>query len=203
MYLQHLFEGYVIGFSVGTTIGVSGLLALQNMMTGQISVGLASVFATACADMTCGALVFFGLQTVESFLITYKTNLSILAGVLLCLMGFKKLFSKVDLVSIHTASGHLWAAFGSIYFLSLIDPVSILDFMTLCLGLTVDFSIVHSIYLFIIGIFLGSLSWWLLVYSLVLVLKRGLSVSLFQMVQYLVGICLLFFGLWTLLKNII
>ena len=201
MDLQHLFEGYVIGFSVGTTIGVSGLLALQNMMTGQISIGLASVLATALADMTCGSIVFFGLQTVETFLVTYKTVLSVMAGILLCAMGLKKLFSKIDFVSVHSASGHVWAAFGSVYFLSLIDPVSIIDFMTLCLGLTVDFSAVHTIYQFIAGIFLGSLSWWLFVYLLVLLLKRGLSVQLFQYIQYLVGSGILALGIWTILKN--
>jgi threonine/homoserine/homoserine lactone efflux protein len=198
MNLQQFIEGYVIGFSVGTTIGISGILCIQNMMTGQISLGLASVLGTALADMSCGALVLFGLKSIELFLIQYKTMLGIFAGLLLSFLGLRKLFGKVEMAVHHSPSGHIFAAFGSVYFLSCIDPVSILDFMTLCLGLAIDFSEVSKVYQFILGIFFGSLSWWLLVYALVLFLKKSITAKLFQIMQYLLGSGILFLGLWTL-----
>lgn len=172
MNVEHLVEGIILGFSIGTTIGISGILCLQNMMTGRISLGLASVFAAALADMTCGAIALFGIQFLESFLMAYKKGLSIAAGILLCFLGIKRLFEKIDLVSECEPSHHLLAAFGSVYFLGMIDPVSILDFLALSVGLVIDFSVMYNIVQFILGIFLGSLVWWSSLFLLIFILKK-------------------------------
>lgn len=198
MDLQHLLEGYILGFSVATTVGVSGVLCLQNMMTGQLSLGIASVFATAFADMSCGAIVALGLDFLHPFLAAYKSHLILFVGIFLCFMGIKKIFEKTEFVPIHKTSPHVLAAFGSVYFLSIVDPVSIADFATLLLGLSLDFSLVHKVFQFLIGLFLGSLSWWLFIFGLVVFLEKGLSVWAFKIMQYLIGSIILGLGIWTL-----
>ena len=126
---SYVVQGYILGFSVATTIGVSGVLCLQNMMTGRVSVALSSVFAAALADMICAMLVIFGLQSAQEFLLAYKTTLSIVAGLFLCGLGLHKVMSPVVLHSGHKQSGSALVAFFSIFFLAIIDPVSVLDFI--------------------------------------------------------------------------
>lgn len=198
MNLQHFIEGYVIGFSVGTTIGVSGILCLQNMMTGQISLGLSSVLAAALADMTCGTLALFGLGFLQEYLLPYKVGLTIGIGLVLCFMGITRIFGKIDFNVQHIASTHIFAALSRVYFLGLIDPVSVLDFLALSFSLTLDFSIKQNMYQFIGGIFLGSLTWWSAILLLIFLLKKGLSVDIFNSIQRLVGAGVLFLGIWTL-----
>ncbi len=203
MNIQQFLQGCIIGFSVGTTIGVSGMLCLQNMMTRQISLGIASVFAIALADMSCAALLVFGLSFIQSFLTEYTTILGIIAGILLIILGLKRLMSKIKLSSQHEPSSHIYAAFASVYFLSMIDPVTILDFMTLYLGLTINFSKISQEVEFVLGVFLGSLSWWFLVYGLVVFLEKEVTTSLFQKIQYVIGAGIFLLGLWTLGSNLI
>ncbi|MBI2344466.1 hypothetical protein HYV10_00135 [Candidatus Dependentiae bacterium] len=200
MDLQHLLEGYIIGFSVGTTIGISGVLCLQNMMVGRVSLGLTSVIAAALSDLSCGILALYGMQFIEIFLIKYQKGLNVVAGLLLCFLGLKRLFEKTIFIPGYQPSKNLLVAFFSIYFLGMIDPVSVLDFLALAMGLVIDFSITYNIVQFIVGIFLGSLSWWMSVYFLALFLKKGISVELFQIIQYLIGTGILGLGFWTLLK---
>lgn len=200
--LEHLLEGFFLGFSVGTTIGMSGILCLQNMMSGRFSLGLGSVFAAALADMTCGVLALFGMQFLETFLFKYQKGLTIAAGVLLCFLGVKKLFERIALVSTHQPSGNLLAALGSVYFLGMLDPVSVLDFVALSVGLVVDFSVTYHVLQFILGIFLGSLSWWGSLFAVIFILKKGISVKFFEYMQYLIGTGIFCLGLWTL-KNAI
>ncbi len=201
MEIQYLLEGYLIGFSVGTTIGVSGILCLQNMMTGQKPLGIFSVFAAALADMTCGILAIFGLNFLQAYLVPYKIGLSIGIGLLLCFIGIKRIFEKIDFNIHHMPSVDVVAALGKVYFLGLIDPVSILDFLAISFSLTLDFSIRHKAYQFILGIFLGSFSWWAIVLLLVLILKKGISVDMFNVVQKLVGAIILFLGIRTLISH--
>ena len=167
MDLHHFFEGYFVGISVGTTIGISGILCLQNMMTGQLSLGFASVFAAALSDMTCAIIALFGLEFLQIFLMPYKKGLSLAVGIVLCLIGIKRIFEKINFEMQLTTSAHIFAAFGKVFFLGLVDPVSVLDFLALSLGLTLDFSMIHALYQFVIGIFLGSFTWWLSILAFV------------------------------------
>jgi len=198
MHLEHFLEGYILGISVGTSIGISGILCLQNMMTGRASLGLVSVFAAALADMSCSILALFGMQFLENFFMSYQRGLSITAGILLCLLGLNKLFGRISFVPTHQPSHRLLAAFGSIYFLGIIDPVSVLDFVALSLGLVLDFSVTYNVIQFIVGIFLGSFSWWITLFLIIFMFKKGIPVTYFEYIQYVIGTIILSIGLWTL-----
>ncbi len=197
-HIQQFLEGAFLGFSVGTTIGISGILCLQNMMTGRFAIGIASVFAAALADMTCSVLALLGMQFLENFLIKYQKGLGVTAGVLLCFVGIKKLFEKVDLVPTYSSSSSLLAAFGTIYFLGMMDPVSIVDFVALSVGLVLDFSRTYHVAQFVLGVFIGSFSWWLSLFVVISFFKKGISPKFFEYIQYFLGSAILFLGLWTI-----
>ncbi len=199
---SYLIQGYILGFSVATTIGISGVLCLQNMMTGRISVALSSVLAVSLADMACAMLVVFGLQSGQEILIAYKTIFTILTGIFLCGLGLHKMMSKLVLHSGHKESGNALIAFGTIFFLAMVDPVSILDFMALCMGLTLDFSVLKNAFEFVLGLFLGSLTWWLGLCSLILFFRTSLSAMVFQRIQQIAGVGIFAFGVWTLKDGI-
>ena len=198
MEFSYVIQGYIIGFSVATTIGISGVLALQNMMTGRILVGLASAIAACLADAICAILVVFGLQAGQDVLLSYKTTLAVIAGVFLCGLGLRKIFGTVVLHSGHKQSGDVATAFGSVFFLALVDPVSIIDFMALCMGLTLDFSVVKHAIGFVLGLLAGSASWWLSICSLLFCFRQSLSVTTLQRIQQIVGTGIFGFGIWTL-----
>jgi arginine exporter protein ArgO len=203
MNIDQFLEGCFLGFSVGTTIGVSGILCLQNMMTGRLSLALVSVVAAACADMSCGLLALFGMQFIENFLAMYQKGLTVAAGVLLCFLGIKKLFEKVVFIADYPSSKGLLAGFSSIYFLGMIDPVSALDFIALSVGLALDFSTRYNTLQFILGIFIGSFSWWMSLFILISFLKKGIPVQFFEYIQYFVGAFIFGIGLWTLWSALI
>ncbi|HSW77141.1 MAG TPA: hypothetical protein VLG50_08850, partial [Candidatus Saccharimonadales bacterium] len=68
-----LLQGFIIGFTVATSIGISGALCLQNMMTGRIGVGIASALGAASADAIYAIVMIFGLQAGQSFLNDHAT----------------------------------------------------------------------------------------------------------------------------------
>lgn len=194
----YLLQGYILGISVAATIGVSGVLVLQNMMTGQLSIGMASTFAAALADTTCGAIVVFGLQAVQSVIVAYKSVLTVVTGLFLCALGLGKLFEKIVISHDYASSTHVLSAFGAVYFLAIVDPVSIMDFTALCMGLTFDFSVLKNVYQFILGLFLGSATWWGVLCCLIMFLRHRFSVQTLQRIQHVVGAGIFALGLWTI-----
>ncbi|MBP9765224.1 hypothetical protein KBD08_02715 [Candidatus Babeliales bacterium] len=191
-------QGYVLGFSVATTIGVSGVLCLQNMMSGKRSIGLISAFAAALADMTCGSLVVFGIQSMQDLIMHYAFALKGVAGFVLVALGLTRLFgSKVFAVE-HGQSRTVALAFVSVYFLAVLDPVSIADFVALSLGLTLEFNVVFQSFLFLMGMFLGSATWWFSLAFIIMYLQKSFSVHVLVWIQRLVGLGILALGIWTL-----
>ncbi len=198
MDMSYAAQGYVLGFSVATTIGVSGVLCLQNIMTGRVSVALASVFAAAFADACCALLVVFGLQAGQQFLLQYQSILSIMTGLFLCGLGIRKIFESVQFDPLHKENTKILHAFLSVFFLAVVDPVSILDFMALCMGLTLDFSVTRHAVQFVLGLFAGSLTWWGLLCVVLLCFRQAIPVFVFQRLQQVVGVFIFGFGIWIL-----
>jgi len=196
--IAYFLQGYVFGFSVATTIGISGVLTLQNMMTGRFIVGFASALASASGDMLCGLFVVFGLQTVQSVVMAYRSLATTIAGLFLCFLGIQKLFSKVVLDVHQSENRQFIRAFLSVLFLSLLDPVSILDFMAICLALTLDFSIVNDCIYFTVGLFLGSATWWFSLFVIILYFRNKISVELLQKIQQIIGAGIFGLGIWTI-----
>lgn len=200
MGVAYFTQGMILGLSVASTIGVSGVLCLQNMMSGNTRIALASALASALADMTCGIIVVFGMKALQSTLIFYGWYLQAFVGLFLCGLGLRKIFAKVVMTVHHEPSPHTLAAFGSIYFLSIVDPVSMVDFLALCLGLTLEFSVVYHAIRFIVGLFVGSAAWWLSLCFLSVVLRSRISAVALQYVQQIIGALIFGFGLVTISK---
>lgn len=197
MQYSYLIQGYILGITVASTIGVSGVLCLQNMMTGRISIALSSALAASLADMACAMLVVFGLQSGQNILIAYKTVFHVVTGIFLCGLGLSKLLSKVVLHAEHKESRSVFIAFWAVFFLSVVDPVSILDFMALCMGLTLEFLVIRHAAVFVLGLLAGSATWWFGLCGLLLYFRANISVTLFERVQQMVGVGIILFGLWT------
>lgn len=198
MDMSYFVQGYFLGFSVATTIGVSGVLCLQNMMTGRVSVALASTLAAAMADATCAMLVVFGLQAGQDFLLAHKSIITMITGLFLCGLGIHKILDTVQFDPLRKESTQVLYAFFSVFFLATIDPVSILDFMALCMGLTLDFSVTRHAVQFVLGLFTGSLTWWSLLCVILLYFRQSIPLHIFQKIQQVVGIGIFGFGVWTL-----
>lgn len=195
---SYFIQGYILGISVASTIGISGILCLQNMMTGRISMGISSALAASLADMSCAMLVVFGLRSGQAIFLAYKTLFHVVTGIFLCCLGVSKLMSKMVWHSGHRESGGVLVAFFSVFFLSVVDPISILDFIGLCMGLTLDFSIVRNAATFVLGLFVGSATWWLGLCAMLLYFRANISVVAFERIQQCVGVGIILFGFWTL-----
>ena len=200
MSFSFLLQGIAVGFSIAAPVGAIGLLCIQNTLTGGIRLGLASGLGAATADMMYGILVAVGMRTLSTFLLTYQTILRLGGGLFLCYLGIKKFFAKPAMQAAQISKGSIVKTYIVTFFLTLTNPATILDFMALFTGLSIDVSGYSQALHFVFGVFLGSAAWWLLLCFSVNLFRKKVSVQLLQWINYIAGIAILSFGIWALTK---
>ena len=203
MTFSFLLQGIAVGFSIAAPVGAIGLLCIQNTLTGGISLGLASGLGAATADMMYGILVALGMRTLSTCLLAYRTALTLLGGLFLCYLGIKKFFTKPAIKAAHISKGTVLKTYIVTFFLTLTNPATILDFMALFTGLSINVSDYAQALSFVAGVFLGSAMWWLLLCFSVSLCAKRISTQVLQWINYIAGAAILTFGLWALNKLLV
>lgn len=199
--MYFIFKGIAVGFSIAAPVGAIGFLCIQRTLKYGISFGLASGLGAATADMMYGILVALGLKSCQEILLSYKTPLTIFGGLFLCFLGVKKFFSKPSSFSDSKSfKGGLVNAYIATFFLTLTNPATILDFIALFTGLSVNVCGYLESLSFVGGVFIGSALWWLLLCFSVGLFRKKVSAEMLKYINYIAGIIIFSFGLYAIAK---
>jgi threonine/homoserine/homoserine lactone efflux protein len=199
MALNFLFKGVIIGFSIAAPVGPIGVLCIRRSLAEGRQIGLATGLGAATADAAYGAVASFGLTVISSFLVGHRLWLNFLGGLFLCYLGLRTFMSKPSEQAAEVRGGGLFSAFLSTLFLTLTNPMTILSFVAVFagfgLGASPDF---FSASAMVLGVFVGSALWWLLLSSGVALFRSRVSTGWMQAVNRLSGGVILAFGLYSL-----
>lgn len=199
--LQFLLQGLLIGFTIAAPVGPIGILCIRRTLTEGRLAGFVSGLGAATADAIYGACAGFGLVTITRTLLHHQFWLRIIGGIFLGYFGIKAMMATVnDMTMIPTQRINLPGAFFSTLLITLTSPITILVYAAVFAGLGlghVDNSLISAAAL-VVGVYLGSTFWWLLLSSLVSLLHARLSVVSLYWVNRSAGIILIIFGLLAL-----
>jgi threonine/homoserine/homoserine lactone efflux protein len=159
--------------------------------------GFLSGLGAATADALYGCVAGFGLTVISGFLVDQRFWIQLIGGIFLLTLGIKTL-RTVPAERAAAASGTgLAASYASTLLLTLTNPMTILSFAGIFAALGVadtggDFS---AAALLVLGVFVGSAAWWLLLSGGVGLLREKLSSGVLRWTNRLSGAILLAFGL--------
>ncbi|HEY7909048.1 MAG TPA: LysE family transporter [Thermomicrobiales bacterium] len=167
MDLRFLIRGMIFGLSVAAPVGPMGVLCIRRTLADGRIAGLVTGLGTATADACYGAVAAFGLTFVSSFLVNQQFWLRLIGGAFLCYLGATTFLSRpAERPAIVRASG-LRSAYFTTFALTLTNPLTILTFAAIFAG--IGAGEMHGAYgsaaLLVLGVFLGSALWWLLLSS--------------------------------------
>jgi len=200
MTLAFFLKGIVVGFSLAAPVGPIGLLCIRRSLAEGRLVGLATGLGAATADATYAAIAGFGLTAVSAFLVTQKIWLGVIGGAFLCVMGTRTFLAPpADHAARLRGDGSLLSAYGSTFFLTLTNPMTILAFIPLFaglgLGLSGDYASPAAT---VAGVFGGSALWWLLLSGGVSLLRAHIK-GWMRLVNHVSGAIIIAFGLYAIL----
>jgi len=202
MDLTLLLKGLVIGLSIAAPVGPIGVLCIRRTLAeGRLS-GIVSGLGAATADAFYGSVAVLGLTFISNILIDQQVWIRIIGGLFLCYLGLKTFCATPTRAAAPSRRDGLAYAYSSTLFLTLTNPMTLLSFTAIIagLGLAITTGDAGSAASLVLGIFVGSALWWLILSGSVGVLRVKLNPRRLQWVNRTSGAIITGFGLAALLS---
>jgi threonine/homoserine/homoserine lactone efflux protein len=203
-----LLRGFVLGFTIAAAVGPISLLCIRRTLAEGRVVGFVSGLGVATADATYGAIAAFGLTAITDLLVDGRRVLGVVGGLFLLWLAWRTFGSVPEGVGSASAGpGHerttngrarrrgLPGAYLSTLGLTLTNPMTILSFAALFVGLGVTGGDTPSAALLTAGVFLGSAAWWVVLVAFVGAVRTRIAPTGLRRVNMVSGLLIGAFGL--------
>jgi len=190
-------KGVIVGLSIAVPVGPIGILCIRRTLTQGRIIGFLSGLGAATADAFYGAIAGFGLTFLSNLLVGQQTGLRLIGGGLLCIIGVKTFLSKPAEQGNSVERNTHWRAYLSTLILTLTNPMTILFFAAVFAGLVVGSGGDHyfSAGILVLGVFIGSASWWLILSGFTGLLRGMFNANRMRWLNRISGSIIIGFGL--------
>ena len=196
MELNYLLKGIMIGLAIAAPVGPIGILCIQRTLRYGRKVGLFSGLGAATADGCYGLAAGLGLTFLANFLVKYNGVLSFIGGLFLCYLGVAIFRSQPAEAASGIESKGAINAYLTTLFLTITNPMTILSFAGILAGVGITEKVDSMVLLiFVLGVFCGSALWWLLLSTIVSLVRDKLSLQGLKWVNRFSGVLILYLGL--------
>lgn len=191
-----LLRGLVLGFSIAAPVGPIGVLVIRRSLAEGRLVGFVSGLGAATADFCYGAIAAFGLTAVAGLMVSQQTWLRLVGGMFLLYLGVRTFLAQPAEQAAEASGRGLLGAYGSTLFLTLTNPATILSFAVIFAGLGLagfEGGALATLAL-VVGVFVGSAAWWLLLSGGVSLFRTRLTPAGLRWVNRIAGGVIIAFG---------
>ncbi|KQS16101.1 hypothetical protein ASF99_11910 [Exiguobacterium sp. Leaf187] len=190
--------GFGIGFALAAPVGPIGLLCMQRTLRhGRIS-GIVSGLGAATADFTYGLLALSGFSLVQS-LLTQASWMQLIGSLFLCYIGWS-MFQASSTASISDTVSSRLSNYLSVLPLTFLNPMTITLFLALFARFKLTMTNGQDAFLFLIGIFLGSATWWVILANITHLLKHQLATPTLRIIQWTSASLIIGFGAFGIIQ---
>jgi threonine/homoserine/homoserine lactone efflux protein len=204
MDLTFLARGIGLGFAIAAAVGPISLLTIRRTIGHGQAYGLASGVGVALADATYAGVAAFGLTALTSLLVGGRALLGVIGGGFLVLLGIRTIAARPSTAAAETTERPgLAPAFASIFGLTLTNPMTILSFAGVFAAAGLTGRAGAEAGLLTIGVFLGSLLWWVLLTGVVARLRSRVTVQALTRINWLSGCLLVVFGVAAVVTSLL
>lgn len=202
MEIRLFFKGLIIGLSIAAPVGPIGVLCIQRTLAKGAIHGLISGLGAATADAIYGFIAAFGLTFISNVLVEQQFWFRLIGGGFLCYLGIKAFLSKPSRRAASENSVNHIGAYGTTFFLTLTNPMTILSFAAIFAGFGMISPSAHyvSASLLVIGVFIGSGVWWCFLSGFTGMFRGKFNHQKLSWVSKISGIIITTFGLLALIS---
>jgi len=199
MDITFLFKGLLLGFCVAAPVGPVALHCIRvTLHYGRLS-GFAAGLGVATADSIYATLSALSMTYVSAFLTKDRIWIHIFGGVFLIVFAtiifFSKQKEKKEVIT-HTT---LLSDYVSTLIFTLANPLTIIAFVAIFAALSIS-QYEGSIALLILGVFLGSTLWWLILVEGLTYFRSSFNKKTLKMINRIAGIFFYAFAIGALVS---
>jgi threonine/homoserine/homoserine lactone efflux protein len=164
MLLVFFVKGILVGIVIAVPVGPVGVMCIRRTVLEGKLAGFVSGLGAATADAVFGIVAGFGLTVVSDWLLGYQQWLRTAGACLLLAVGGHSLLARrpPKLSSAPKPESLSWY-YVSTFALTLTNPITILAFLAIfaAVGLTGAGATLGRAAILVLGVWVGSLLWWL------------------------------------------
>lgn len=195
MELIFFIKGIFIGFAMAVPVGPIGIMCIRKTLTAGRLRGLIIGLGAATADSFYGCVAAFSLTAISDTLESQRIWIRLVGGLLLLFLGIKTFRARPRDPKRQVTNSGMLRSYLTTLFLTLTNPLTIFAFIAVfaALGLGKGLSY-FSASVLVIGVFIGSCLWFLLLSSGVTLFKDKLDLEGLRWVNRIAGILIILSG---------
>ncbi len=195
-----LAKGLVLGFSIAAPVGPIGVLCFRRALEQGFWPAVAGGLGTAAADAAYAAVAAFGITAISALLLDFRHALAIVGGVALLWLGMHAFRARPADHPAGAEGRGLAPMFAATFLLTLANPATILSFAAVFAGLGLAGAVNGGAAagMLTLGVFAGSMLWWILLGGTVSALRGRVPRSALAWVNRISGLLLGAFGIYVL-----
>jgi threonine/homoserine/homoserine lactone efflux protein len=191
-------QSLLIGLSIAAPVGQIGVLAIQRTVEHGRAAGLATGLGAAFADAVYGAIGAFGVTTLIAWLVGMKTWFSLFGAVFLLWLAWRIARQPSrPRAAAQAQPDALLRYLAGTFVLTLSNPTTILSFLAI-FGALAGRVAVASPWAMVSGVLVGSALWWLVLSTLVGLVRERFDERWQRAVNRCSALLLAGFALWQL-----
>ena len=196
-----LLRGLIIALVFGVPAGAIGALTLQRTLRSGFRAGLLTGLGSTAADTIYAAIGMFGVAAVSDVLLRWQRPICTAGGLFILLLGLLTLRKKAA-DSTEAEDVSLPGCFASSFAVAMANPATILSFFAALAVMGIDETPqARDAAQLVLGITLGTALWWLTLSGAASLLRRKVTPRGMGLLNRILGILLMAFGLYTAIRT--
>ena len=192
-------KGLFLGLSIAAPVGPIGLLCINRSIVNGRKSGMASGLGAALGDGTYAILATFGITIITTVLFNYVKYIRMIGVIFLIFLAYELMIKKSPTSIENSKKNSLMNYFISTYLLTLVNPLTIISFIAIFAGagIVIDTGSWYLSFVLVLGVFLGSLSWFTGLAYVIGGIRHYLNPKTLSIINKLSALVLLSFAIWT------
>jgi threonine/homoserine/homoserine lactone efflux protein len=192
--LSMWWRGLILGVSIAAPLGPIGLLCINRTLEGGRWKGVLSGLGAASADAFYGSLAAFGLAALFQQVSWVQNWTQLIGGAFILYLGVRFMLKRAAAAQEdQTRRSESWAkVYFTTFLLTMSNPITIFSFLGMFAGAGVN-TPATAIWI-VLGIFSGSMLWWLILAQLTHWLGTRLNAAILLWINRVAGLALVIFG---------
>lgn len=196
--MDALVTGALVGFSIAVPVGPVGLLCIRRSLSDGRLAGFVTGMGAAAADTLYGLAAAFSLTALTNFLVDHRTSFQLFGGLFMLGLGVATLRSRPVASTADRPAHHAGIAFVSAFAITATNPMTVFAFIGIFAGLNHAAADTLASMRLVLGVFLGSAAWWLILSNGAAHFSRKLRSGGFRALNLIAGTGIVLIALWQL-----
>ena len=196
-FINAFIKGIIIALVFGVPAGAIGTLTIQRTLKSGFVHGLVTGLGSSAADLIYACIAVLGITAVSDWLNRYEIPIRLIGSALILAYGIAIILgrNKNRQANSDDNNGGLFTHFISAFMIAIFNPATILSFTVAFSTFDVMRYAKMPIGIFLLlGLFLGTLVWWLALTVLVNAFRKKISDRIYSVLNLCLGILLIIFS---------